>query len=1132
MWRLEPGLSIMKRAAVGVLVVFLLVVLSVSVSAYEDVIGVSVGPAGLEGPGRLTWLYCGDRLVPGVLVVYALPPGFSVEGVAVSEQWAPAGPVHMDSAYIGVRLPRGVVALHSSPCRPYLVQVGVWRGVTFVSVVAPLYRGGEKLERMTIRVEYERVSPAAPLDAWTYRIVSSIATYKPVAWASLAPRPYQAGIIVLTRDYLLAGVEEWAKLKEKQGFRVKIITVDEVCRNVTGAPLRDLRYYIREAVKSVYEENPGVYRYLVIVGDASGRYWSTPVYSCDQLEPWEVPPAYFYNPTGTWDSSTSHTGPYVPSDVYYATFDGNWDADGDGKLGEYPDDVKAYDPYPELIYARIPARTPQEAYEALRLLTLNAPTGDYMVLAGSVLQYYNESGDGLVAQGDSMLEGLYLNLLRFRPWLEPRKLYEHYPVETLITSPSDINGNLTHGGMLLLLGSLKGMVTIFAHGDVSCVWRKIWVSDNGDGVPESNEIVWKPFLCASDAPSVKPQLLYAVSACLTAYYDNPTRTSLGEAMVLAGSGYLGWSRVTFGPLLQPQDQFDPEKWCCSDLLIYLLYKYMLGVNRVARIGDAVVQALIEYVAREPLNESGYNGNVSRRVFFGLTLLADPTRIAYSRPTTFNPEKLVLPTRSYGEAPVAIQLASIEGEPIRNAPVYIYKLLGGYQVQLLYTVYTGSYGYAKFALPASTTELAYLAYYPGNDTPPYPTEPTSALITVNASIAPWLRVEPSYISIGKPVRIVTCGYPAFEPLDVYVAGVWVTRLYSNATGCVNTTIALPLTIYPGTYTLSVVDTRDPAFRAETSIVVTHNPVLATEKSVAEILARLQGVVYMLNHIAQTLNELAARLDRLAGMVAELNTTTGNTAREILELVKELKTGIDFSSRALNETLRTLGLLGQRSAMVAANVEQVRLALNRLNQTVAHIAALASTLDSRLANLDSYTRSVIHGDLVELKRRAQELEKRISLVQSTLSIISSNITSLSAELGGRLDAFNAKLEKVAALLETINSTLETLNGRVESNARMLEKLEKGVTALSDKLASMLSEVLSKLARVEGEVKQVKAGVSSLSSDVMLRLDRLDKSVQMVRERLEELGTVGFETLVTSAAALAAIAGATALILTRRG
>ncbi len=1130
--RLEPGPSVMKRPAIGVLVLLFLVIAPTVAHAYDDVISVSIGLGGMEGPGRLTWLYCGDRLVPGVLVVYPLPPGYRVEDVTVTEQWAHGGGVHLDWAYIGVRLPRGVVTLHSSPCSPYLVQVGVWRGVTLVSVLAPIYYGDARLERMIIRIGYERASPRASLDAWTYSIVFSVATYKPAAWASLTPRPYQAGIIVLTRDYLLPGVREWAALKEKQGFRVKIITVDGICRNITGAPLRDLRYYIREAVKSVYEENPSVYRYLVIVGDASGRFWSTPIYSCDQLEPWEVPPAYFYNPTGTWDTATSHSGPYVPSDVYYATFDGNWDADGDGKLGEYPDDVRAYDPYPELVYARIPARTPPDAYNALRLLTLNAPTGDYMVLAGSILQYYNESGQGLVAQGDSMLEGLYTSLLRFRPWLETRKLYEHYPVANLVTAPSDINGNLTHGGMLLLLGSIKGMVTIFAHGDVSCVWRKIWASDNGDGVPESNEIIWKPFLCASDASSVKPQLLYAVSACLTAYYDNPTRSPLGEAMVLAGSGYLGWSRVTFGPVLQPQDQFDPEKWCCSDLLVYLFYKYMLGANRVARIGDALVQALIEYVAREPLNESGYNGNVSRRVFFGLTLLADPTRIAYSRPTTFNPEKLLLPARSYGEAPVAIQLTSIEGEPIRNAPVYVYKLLGGYQTQLLYTVYTGSYGYAKFALPASTAELVYLAYYPGNDTPPYPTEPATALITVNASIAPWLRVEPSYVSIGKPVRIVTCGYPAFEPLDVYVAGVWITRLYANATGCVNTTIALPLTIYPGTYMLSIVDTRDPAFRAEVSIVVTHNPVLATEKSVAEILARLQGVVYTLNSVARTLNELSVRLARVSGMVEELNTTMVNNAKEMQRLVNELKDSIDAGMRALNETLRIIELLDRRSAVVTANVEQVRLTLTRLNQAVAHIAVLASMLDSRLSNLDSYTRSVIHEDLVELKRSAQELGERISFIQSMLDTLTANLTSLGAELGGKLNTISAKLERLAGLVETVQSMLGTLGEKVDSNARMLEKLDESVASMSDRLTSMLGDVLSKLAGVEGEVGQVKASISSLSSDVRLRLDKLGKGIGIVQEKLEELGIVGFETLVTSAAALAAIAGATALILTRRG
>ena len=62
------------------------------------------------------------------------------------------------------------------------------------------------------------------------------------------------------------------------------------------------------------------------------------------------------------------TGTLISTDLYFADMDGgNWDADGDGVLGE-PEDVGEKELTPELAFGRIPVRTPDEARDYIAKL--------------------------------------------------------------------------------------------------------------------------------------------------------------------------------------------------------------------------------------------------------------------------------------------------------------------------------------------------------------------------------------------------------------------------------------------------------------------------------------------------------------------------------------------------------------------------------------------------------------------------------------------------------------------------------------------------------------------------------------------------------------------------------------------
>ncbi len=108
------------------------------------------------------------------------------------------------------------------------------------------------------------------------------------------------------------GLDDLIEWKTRKGNKTEIKTVNDISAEYSGT---DAEEQIRNCIIDYYT-NYGT-QYIVLVGTHS-----------------TVPMRYAYDP----DFNVSESNNLVPTDDYYGCLDGDWNDDGDGYWGEYPDD--------------------------------------------------------------------------------------------------------------------------------------------------------------------------------------------------------------------------------------------------------------------------------------------------------------------------------------------------------------------------------------------------------------------------------------------------------------------------------------------------------------------------------------------------------------------------------------------------------------------------------------------------------------------------------------------------------------------------------------------------------------------------------------------------------------------------
>ena len=158
---------------------------------------------------------------------------------------------------------------------------------------------------------------------------------------SALPYPKYALLIISSEDFE-EDVLRLASLKERQGFSVTCVTTGEIYESSPG---RDDPEKIRNYIIQYSESHP--LEFLIIYGDAD-----------------VVPVRYAYIPDNYYDEYEGIDGVLVETDLYYADLDGTWNADGDDRWGEIPDDMgddDRFDGIPDVYAARIPVSDQSEA---------------------------------------------------------------------------------------------------------------------------------------------------------------------------------------------------------------------------------------------------------------------------------------------------------------------------------------------------------------------------------------------------------------------------------------------------------------------------------------------------------------------------------------------------------------------------------------------------------------------------------------------------------------------------------------------------------------------------------------------------------------------------------------------------
>lgn len=167
--------------------------------------------------------------------------------------------------------------------------------------------------------------------------------------------------LVITSQSLAPAFARFMAWKKRKGIDIKLVTVEDIYANYTGdniSGINDNPGKIRQYLADVYNGNNGRLKYALL----AGYYTVVPVR------------------TGYNSDNTINPMYIIPTDLYFADFDGDWEVDNDGRYGEPQDNV---DFQPEIFIGRIGTQTTQEVENWTRKTLLyeqNPGNGDYSYL--------------------------------------------------------------------------------------------------------------------------------------------------------------------------------------------------------------------------------------------------------------------------------------------------------------------------------------------------------------------------------------------------------------------------------------------------------------------------------------------------------------------------------------------------------------------------------------------------------------------------------------------------------------------------------------------------------------------------------------------------------------------------------
>ena len=458
------------------------------------------------------------------------PPFTVAAGQRIFQSWGEAGLV-LDSRDLAAYGGDGIF-----PARPVTRRrVTNRRGLQVLRLrYTPLrYRhttGALLLERHTeVRVSYRllpgsdvapdpqllphlrRVENLDQAEDW-YRSADSSGSSAKLGYAIIIPD-------ALTKSSLQ--LKAFISFKEDLGFKVTVVSdADLAAMPATsqGGDSERIRLWLIKNYKTLN------LRYVLLVGNPDPQRTGTPMKQ-------------------TYAMATHNKYPTkTPSDYYYADLTGNWDLDGDGQVAEYSDDMGTggIDWVPEVYVGRIPIYdNNMDSLDRIlrKTMAYQSPGGDRSwrkrVLQPAAMLFYDNQygGSSIRIDGADMANTIWKQALQ--PYgLSRTTLFEEDGVD-----PSKHKGDtpLTRDNLIKVWDNGYGLVTWFGHGSANGVYRTIWSKDNGNKIPDYNEISSPSFLTFADVLKLddsRPSIVFHGS-CSNGYPERPD--NIGYGLLLNGA---------------------------------------------------------------------------------------------------------------------------------------------------------------------------------------------------------------------------------------------------------------------------------------------------------------------------------------------------------------------------------------------------------------------------------------------------------------------------------------------------------------------------------------------------------------------------------------------------------------------
>lgn len=278
--------------------------------------------------------------------------------------------------------------------------------------------------------------------------------------------------IILTINELESSIisSNFITWKESLGYRIKIIKISDVLiQNQIGNDLAEkIRNFLREYYTIWNIE------YTLIIGD----YETVPMRYC------------YPDPLNHRFDIFDSTSGEVPTDYYYADLSypdsESWDSDGDGYYGEYTEDNPDF--FPEIYVGRIPVNDAYRIkYTLNKIVKFEQDSSSWKKNAlnvGAFFYFSNETSPGPSMDGAVLSYHIEKDIMA--DWVIShyseqdgieRSVYD-WPA---LTEQSFINDWRT---------GQYSIVNWQGHGWTNGVARKVWNYDDGDNIPEGNEISW------------------------------------------------------------------------------------------------------------------------------------------------------------------------------------------------------------------------------------------------------------------------------------------------------------------------------------------------------------------------------------------------------------------------------------------------------------------------------------------------------------------------------------------------------------------------------------------------------------------------------------------------------------------